>query len=78
MSSKRVGITLEGNVGKESKFSEFYSLDKRLRSGSYGTVFVTKHKESGEEFAVKVIDRRLVTNNITQSSNIPYTYLVVK
>mmetsp|Transcript_18584 Transcript_18584/g.43057 ORF Transcript_18584/g.43057 Transcript_18584/m.43057 type:complete len:518 (+) Transcript_18584:19-1572(+) len=57
--SKKIGITLEGDGDAASKlaFADFYELDKRLRSGSYGTVYVTKHRESGEEFAVKVIDR---------------------
>lgn len=58
-SSTRIGVTLDDNEASETmNFSDLYELDQRLRSGSYGTVYVTKHRESGEEFAVKVIDRR--------------------
>ncbi|KAI2514214.1 serine/threonine kinase [Fragilaria crotonensis] len=52
------GVTLQGDLSEALQFNDFYTIDKRLRSGSYGTVYVTRHKESGEEFAVKVIDRR--------------------
>jgi calcium/calmodulin-dependent protein kinase I len=34
-----------------------YKLEQKLRSGSYGTVYTTRHIKSHEEFAVKVIDR---------------------
>jgi serine/threonine protein kinase len=54
------GVTLVGSQGEALKFAEFYTIEQKLRSGSYGTVFVTKHKNSGEEYAVKVIDRRYV------------------
>ena len=54
------GLTLEGGQGEALKFAEFYTIEQKLRSGSYGTVYVTKHKNSGEEYAVKVIDRRYV------------------
>ena len=50
------GATLAGN-GTTSTFDQDYVLDKRLRSGSYGVVFTTRHKVTNEEFAVKVIDR---------------------
>jgi serine/threonine protein kinase len=52
------GATLESEIGKTSHtFETDYRLDQRLRSGSYGTVYTTRHKKSNEEFAVKVIDR---------------------
>jgi calcium/calmodulin-dependent protein kinase I len=38
-------------------FETDYKLEEKLRSGSYGTVYTTRHKKSNEEFAVKVIDR---------------------
>ena len=62
------GVTLEGDLSEALQFNDFYTIDKRLRSGSYGTVFVTRHKESGEEFAVKVIDRRYVSRIATRIS----------
>ena len=57
----RPGVSLEGDLSEELEFKDFYTIEKHLRSGSYGTVYVTRHKESGEEFAVKVIDRRYVS-----------------
>ena len=55
------GLTLEGGQGEALKFAEFYAIEQqKLGSGAYGTVYVTKHKNSGEEYAVKVIDRRYV------------------
>ena len=41
----------------QKKFQDDYVLDEKLRSGSYGVVWTTKHKATHEEFAVKVIDR---------------------
>jgi serine/threonine protein kinase len=38
-------------------FETDYRLEDKLRSGSYGTVYITRHKTSNLEFAVKVIDR---------------------
>jgi hypothetical protein len=80
MTSKQAGITLEeGGLCATLQFDEFYSLDTKLRSGSYGTVYITKHKESGEEYAVKVIDRGcvLVYNLIVECHNIFLTNLMV-
>jgi serine/threonine protein kinase len=51
------GATLEGALGLELKFEDLYKIERKLRSGSYGTVYVTKHVLTGDEFAVKVIDR---------------------
>lgn len=44
-------------LSSASKFDDNYILDKRLRSGSYGVVYTTRHKVTNEEYAVKVIDR---------------------
>ena len=56
---KPAGVTLKCEEGpKEHEFSDLYTLGKKLQSGSYGTVFVTQHKQSGKEYAVKVIDKR--------------------
>lgn len=55
MSSAKPGSTLDdGAVGK---FEDDYTLNEKLRSGSYGVVWTTRHKVTNEEFAVKVIDR---------------------
>lgn len=54
----RPGKTLaDGKSPTLYKFEEEYLLDKRLRSGSYGVVFTTRHKGTKDEYAVKVIDR---------------------
>lgn len=41
-------------------FDTFYTLGRKLMSGSYGTVFVGVHNISKAEYAIKVIDRRYV------------------
>jgi len=59
------GKTLVGgeNCSTLYKFDEDYHLDKRLRSGSYGVVFTTRHKGTNHEFAVKIIDRKKLKKN---------------
>jgi len=44
------------------KFEDQYSLQQRIAKGSFGIVYVSKHKETGEEYAVKVIDREKLTS----------------
>jgi serine/threonine protein kinase len=39
------------------KFSDIYTLEKKVRKGSFSTVWECRHKVSGEIFACKVIDR---------------------
>ena len=39
-------------------FDVFYTLEKKLQGGSYGTVFVGVHNLNEREYAVKVVDRR--------------------
>jgi len=39
------------------KFEVFYKLQSRLAKGSFGVVYVTQHLSTGQEFAVKVIER---------------------
>lgn len=57
-SSDSPGVTLETEIGKTEHIFEIdYKLDKKLRSGSYGVVYTTRHKKTHSEFAVKVIDR---------------------
>jgi len=57
--SEKPGATLEAAEIEETdqSFDNDYSIRDRLRSGSYGVVYTTKHKKTGEEFAVKIIDR---------------------
>lgn len=56
--SDHCGATLEYDVGKSPYvFEKDYSLDQKLRSGSYGVVYTTRHQKTHEEYAVKVIDR---------------------
>lgn len=59
--SETPGVTLTAGEIKEDTERDFltdYELFVRLRSGSYGTVYTTRHKKTNEEFAVKVIDRQ--------------------
>ena len=51
------GVTLDGMMGLELKFEDVYKMVKKLRSGSYGTVYTTTHLSSNAEYAAKVIDR---------------------
>lgn len=39
------------------EFEDLYTNVQRIQSGSYGTVYVTKHNLSQNEYAVKIIDR---------------------
>jgi len=57
MDLTKPGCTLKGNLDTDLDFKDFYNLEKKLRSGSYGTVYSTKHIQSQMEYAVKVIDR---------------------
>jgi len=51
------GATLRGTSSLELNFEDIYKLEKRLRSGSYGTVYTTTHIATDGDYAVKVIDR---------------------
>lgn len=50
---------LDGLLGLEiNKFENLYRLEKRLRSGSFGTVYETQHVNHPDQmYAVKIIDR---------------------
>jgi serine/threonine protein kinase len=55
---KRTGISLvDEGASEELNFADYYDVKQKLAKGSYGTVFVTEHKSSKEEYAVKVIER---------------------
>eukprot|EP00581_Thalassiosira_minuscula_P012917 CAMPEP_0183719730 /NCGR_PEP_ID=MMETSP0737-20130205/12546_1 /TAXON_ID=385413 /ORGANISM="Thalassiosira miniscula, Strain CCMP1093" /LENGTH=712 /DNA_ID=CAMNT_0025949467 /DNA_START=136 /DNA_END=2274 /DNA_ORIENTATION=+ len=49
----------------ESKpnFDIHYTLGKKLQGGSYGTVFVGVHRLSEREYAIKVVDRRKLSEH---------------
>lgn len=57
-----IGVTLQSDesLSETLKFEDYYTVTKRLRSGSYGIVFVTRHLSSDQDYAVKVIDRMYV------------------
>lgn len=56
--SPEIGVTLRQSEAPDGvTFEDCYTISKRLRSGSYGTVFVTRHLKSDQDFAVKVLDR---------------------
>ena len=40
------------------RFEDHYEVREKIAKGSFGVVFVASHKHSGEEFAVKVIERK--------------------
>ena len=40
------------------RFEDHYEVQEKIAKGSFGVVFVARHKHSGEEFAVKVIERK--------------------
>jgi serine/threonine protein kinase len=58
-----IGVTLQKDesLSETLQFGENYTLLERLRAGSFGTVFVTRHIGSDEDYAVKIIDRTYVT-----------------
>jgi serine/threonine protein kinase len=43
------------------RFEDHYEVLDKLAKGSFGTVYVAKHRHSGDEFAVKVIERKKLT-----------------
>jgi serine/threonine protein kinase len=59
-----IGVTLQTDesLSETLRFDVQYTVTQRLRSGSYGTVFVTRHIGSDEDYAVKVIDRTYVSS----------------
>ena len=48
---------MEGELGLELQFSQLYKLKHKIGKGSFGNVWCAQHF-TGEDFAVKVIDRR--------------------
>lgn len=58
-----IGVTLQKDesLSETLRFDENYTVTQRLRAGSFGTVFVTRHIGSDEDYAVKVIDRTYVS-----------------
>ena len=59
MPSIAPGATLaKVDSDKHLTFDDHYEVDRELGRGSFGLVCQCKHKDSGEEFAVKIIDRK--------------------
>ena len=57
-SKTEIGATLKQSTPPEGLvFEDVYTITKRLRAGSYGTVFCTRHISSSQELAVKILDR---------------------
>lgn len=54
-----IGITLQehSTIPEGLLFEHVYTITKRLRAGSYGTVYCTRHISSSQELAVKILDR---------------------
>jgi len=53
-----IGITLRESEPLEGLvFEDCYTVTKRLRAGSYGTVYVARHLRSDQDLAVKILDR---------------------
>jgi serine/threonine protein kinase len=53
----RVGISLETEHGDALNYADYYTTQDKVAKGSYGTVYIAKHKLTQEKFAVKVISR---------------------
>lgn len=59
----KTGITLDDGGSEKYKFEDHYELQDRLSEGSFGTVYVAQHIRTKEDFAVKVIDRKKLSEN---------------
>ena len=60
MMTKRCSHLIENFVTEHfegKKFSDYYEIfeKRRLGKGSYGSVYLCKHRRTGDEFACKVI-----------------------
>ena len=56
---ERPGLTLLSREACSTlRFEEHYEIQGKIAKGSFGTVYIAKHKHSGDEFAVKVIERK--------------------
>mmetsp|Transcript_34634 Transcript_34634/g.69966 ORF Transcript_34634/g.69966 Transcript_34634/m.69966 type:complete len:781 (-) Transcript_34634:3058-5400(-) len=56
-SSNSRTTSLEAMLGLEIGFANLYTLNQKLNSGSFASVWVCTHKITASQFAVKVIDR---------------------
>ena len=52
-----IGLSLADKDGETLKFADHYNLKQKLAKGSYGTVYVAEHKDTKQDYAVKVIER---------------------
>ena len=56
--SAKPGATLDNDeLSKTLNFDNDYKLFDKIQKGSFGVVYTTKHQSTGQEYAVKVIDR---------------------
>lgn len=62
VSKSLTGLTLLNRVACSAlQFSDFYKLDEKIARGSFGTVYTASHVSTGEEYAVKVLERKKLT-----------------
>ena len=57
MSSKSL-LSISSHFGIDMPFREVYQVNEKLGKGAFGSVWKAEQKNTGEEFAVKIIDRR--------------------
>ena len=56
--AKRMDLKVSDFIGlTEGKFEQFYTFEKKIGSGQYGSVYSTRHKATGQRRAVKMIKR---------------------
>ena len=52
--------SISSHFGIDMPFRDVYQVTEKLGKGAFGSVWKAEHKVSGDEFAVKIIDRRYV------------------
>lgn len=50
--------SLSAHFGIDMPFRKMYKLTEKLGKGAFGNVWKAQHNISGDEFAVKIIDRK--------------------
>jgi serine/threonine protein kinase len=67
MSMKREVSISPGNI-LEIVLLEDFEVDKKIGSGSFGYVFLAKHKPTGKQFALKQLSK----NELVQKRQLKY------
>ncbi len=49
---------MSSHFGIDMMFRDVYRVTEKLGKGAFGSVWKAEHRSSGEEYAVKIIDRR--------------------